>query len=70
MSQMLVGTLIAFFLISNAVAGEGIIELKSSYSVTETLDRFEQAASEKGMTIFARIDHAKGAEQVGKGHSR
>jgi len=38
---------------------------KSSFSVSETLDRLETVLKKKGITIFVRIDHAAGAEQVG-----
>ncbi len=50
-----------------AVAGDnGLITMKSPYSVGETVDRFEKAVTAKGMTVFARVDHAKGAAGVGK----
>jgi len=45
-------------------ADNGLITLKSPYSVDQTLDRFEQALKAKGMTVFTRIDHAKGAAGV------
>ncbi|MFZ0469953.1 MAG: DUF302 domain-containing protein [Thiogranum sp.] len=45
-------------------ADNGLITLKSPYSVDQTLDRFEQALKSKGMTVFTRIDHAKGAAGV------
>ncbi|QCO55085.1 DUF302 domain-containing protein [Pseudorhodobacter turbinis] len=38
----------------------------SPLSVGETIDKLEAAATGAGATIFARIDHAKGAESVGK----
>jgi uncharacterized protein (DUF302 family) len=49
-----------------ANADNGLITAKSPYPVDETLDRFEAAVTNKGMTIFARIDHAEGAAKVGK----
>lgn len=49
-----------------ANADNGLITAKSPYTVDETLDRFEAAVTNKGMTIFARIDHAEGAAKVGK----
>ena len=49
-----------------AADDDGLITMKSPYSVDETLNRFEQAVKSKGMTVFARIDHAKGAAGVGK----
>lgn len=49
-----------------AGAVDGLVKLESGYSVDETLDRFEAAVKGKGMTVFARIDHAKGARAAGK----
>jgi hypothetical protein len=43
-----------------------LVKVKSPYPVDETLDRFEEAVTKKGMTIFTRIDHAQGAASVGK----
>lgn len=54
------------FASSNIVlaADSGLIRVKSAYSVPETLDRFEDAVRDKGMTVFARVDHSKGAAGV------
>ena len=49
-----------------ASADNGLITVKSPYTVDETLDRFEAAVTKKGMTIFTRIDHAAGAAKLGK----
>ena len=43
-----------------------LVTKKSPYSVAETLDRFTQIITGKGLTVFARIDHAAGAEKVGQ----
>ena len=48
-----------------ANADNGLVIIKSDHSVTETLDRFESAIRKKGMTVFARVDHRKGAAGVG-----
>jgi len=45
-------------------ADDGMVTMKSPHSVDETLDRFEKAVTSKGMTVFARVDHAKGASSV------
>jgi uncharacterized protein (DUF302 family) len=45
-------------------ADDGMVTMKSPYSVDETLDRFEKAVTSKGMTVFARVDHAQGAASV------
>ncbi|MGA7379974.1 MAG: DUF302 domain-containing protein [Terriglobales bacterium] len=45
--------------------GEGIISKASKYSVAETLDRVEEVLREKGIRVFARVDHSGEAEKVG-----
>jgi len=47
---------------TNPIAG--LITLQSDFSVHETLDRLEAAARARGMTVFARVDHAAGARSV------
>ena len=55
------------FVTSSVVwAADGLIAVKSPNGVKATMDRLEIALKEKGMTIFARIDHAAGAAKVGK----
>jgi len=49
-----------------AVAADGLIATKSNFSPKETMDRFEALAKEKGMKIFARVNHTAGAKKVGK----
>ena len=46
-------------------SGEGIISKPSKHSVPETLDRLETALREKGVKVFARVDHSGEAEKVG-----
>ncbi|USG60199.1 DUF302 domain-containing protein [Sneathiella marina] len=45
--------------------GEGLVIKQSDFGVTKTLDRLGMALERKGIKVFARIDHAKGAESVG-----
>ena len=47
-------------------AAEGLTAVKSPHSVKVTLDRLEAAARERKLSIFARIDHAGGAQKIGK----
>jgi uncharacterized protein (DUF302 family) len=49
-----------------AGAADGLIQVKSAHAPKLTLDRFEAAAKERGLMVFARIDHAAGAQKVGK----
>ena len=55
-----------FFLASMAYADNGLINVKSSHDTKTTADRLENALKQKGMTVFARIDHAAGAQKVGQ----
>lgn len=55
-----------FFVSSVAFAVDGLIAVKSTFPVRETMDRFEENAKQLGLNIFARIDHAAGAAKVGK----
>lgn len=48
-----------------AQAENGLISVKSAFDVNTTADRLEQALSDKGMTLFARVRHSDGAEKVG-----
>lgn len=43
----------------------GLVTVASEFSVGETLDRLTTALTEAGLRVFARIDHASGAEEVG-----
>ena len=49
-----------------AAAADGLVAVKSPHSAKITMDKLEAVAKEKGLNIFARIDHAAGAAKVGK----
>ena len=53
-------------LASLATAADGLIAIKSPYGAKETMNRFEDNARQRGLTVFARVDHAAGAAKVGK----
>ena len=46
-------------------APSGLIHLASQHSVEETMQRLETLLHERGVTIFARIDHSGEAAKVG-----
>src|SRR5215468_8885956 len=48
-----------------AMAADGLTTIKNSHGPKETMDRLEAAVKAKGLIIFARIDHAAGATEVG-----
>ena len=67
MNKFLLFTFAAFVTFtSTAFAADGLIAVKSPYAVRETLDRFEVNAKQRGLKVFARIDHSAGAASVGK----
>jgi uncharacterized protein (DUF302 family) len=43
----------------------GVIDVSSRHSVTETLARLQAILKEKGITVFALIDHSGEAEKAG-----
>ncbi|MEN8197519.1 MAG: DUF302 domain-containing protein [Pseudomonadota bacterium] len=45
-------------------ASADLIKKRSPHDVATTLDRLEKILKRKGLTVFARIDHAKGAASV------
>ncbi len=49
----------------DASADNGLITKSSSFDVKTTVDRLEAIFKKKGVTIFARVDHAAGAKKVG-----
>jgi uncharacterized protein (DUF302 family) len=44
---------------------EGLTTIPSRFGPNETMDRLEAEVRAKGMTVFARIDHAAGASEAG-----
>ena len=44
----------------------GLVSIQSGNSVKVTIDRLEAMLKNKGITVFARIDHAAAAAAVGK----
>jgi uncharacterized protein (DUF302 family) len=44
---------------------DGLITVSSSFGPEETMKRLEAEVRAKGMTVFARVDHAAGAAEAG-----
>jgi len=55
---------VMYALASGAQAAEGLVKLESPHSAEETMDRLERTVEARGLNVFARIDHAAGAERV------
>jgi uncharacterized protein (DUF302 family) len=47
------------------LADDGLVTVPSAFPVSETVDRLAAAAEGAGMQVFARVDHAAGAAEVG-----
>jgi uncharacterized protein (DUF302 family) len=48
-----------------AMAVDGLTTIPSGFGPQDTMNRLETAVKAKGMTVFARIDHAAGAAAAG-----
>jgi uncharacterized protein (DUF302 family) len=66
MFKIISGFILACLFTASVTAAEGMISVKSAHSVGDTADRLEKILGAKGMTVFARIDHAAGAQKAGK----
>ena len=49
----------------DAMATGGLTTVQSNFGAKETMDRLEAEVKAKGLTVFARVDHAAGAAEVG-----
>jgi uncharacterized protein (DUF302 family) len=66
MRKIFLALILSVLFTSQAFATEGMISIKSAHTVAVTADRLEKILVSKGMTVFKRIDHAAGAQKVGK----
>ena len=66
MFKLLLSVISILFFSTLAIADNGLVSVKSSHDVKLTADRLEKNLAMKGMTVFARINHAEGAQTVGK----
>jgi uncharacterized protein (DUF302 family) len=49
-----------------AQQADGLITVTSPHTALQTMTRLEALVKERGLNVFARIDHAAGAAKVGK----
>jgi uncharacterized protein (DUF302 family) len=64
MKKILSLGLLTLFISHAASAEESLIRFKSPYTAQATADRFETIAKEKGLNVFARINHRQNAAGV------
>jgi uncharacterized protein (DUF302 family) len=61
-----IALVLTFTLACSAWAADGLVAVKSPYSAKETMTRLEDLVKQRGLNVFARIDHAAGAAKIGK----
>jgi uncharacterized protein (DUF302 family) len=49
-----------------AQPADGLITVTSPHTAAQTMTRLEALVKERGLNVFARVDHAAGAAKVGK----
>lgn len=64
-ARLLTALLITLFSAASNAA-DGLISIKSPYAPKETMDRLEDVVKQRGLNVFARIDHGAGAAKIGK----
>lgn len=67
-STAAIAALAAGLLLSTSLwaQADGLISVVSPRSAAETMARLEGIVKERGLNVFARIDHAAGAAKIGK----
>jgi len=48
-----------------AMTADGLVTVRSTHGPKETMSRLEAEVKAKGLTVFAHVDHAAGAAEVG-----
>jgi uncharacterized protein (DUF302 family) len=46
------------------MSNDGLVTIKSQHTVKDTIDRLQVGLAEKGINVFARIDHAAAAALI------
>lgn len=64
--RQMVAAVCVSVLAAGASAADGLVEVKSARSAKDTMSRLEDLVKQRGLTVFARIDHAAGAARIGK----
>jgi uncharacterized protein (DUF302 family) len=66
MKNIILALMFSVLFCTTALAQGGLVSVKSSHDVMTTANRLESALKEKGIAVFARIDHARGAATIGQ----
>lgn len=65
MKTLIIVLVLAILPVVSLAADNGLTTVPSSFGVTETVNRLETLIKEKGIIVFARIDHQAEAAKVG-----
>jgi uncharacterized protein (DUF302 family) len=65
MKSLLMAIALLILPVLSSAADNGLTTVPSSFSVTETVNRLESLLKDKGITVFARIDHQAEATKAG-----
>lgn len=65
MKSLLMAIALSILPVMSIAADNGLTTVPSSFSVAETINRLEALVKEKGITVFARIDHQAEAAKAG-----
>ena len=66
MKKLCLAFIVLVFSTALAQADDGMVKKLSARGVQTTMDSLENLIRNKGLTVFARIDHAAGAAKVGE----
>lgn len=65
MRHLIAGLALMGLITTSAQADDPLVVKQSNHSVSVTLDRLAKILGDKGITVFARVDHAAGAKKAG-----
>lgn len=66
MSKIALAVISTLFLAFPVFAGEKLVSVPSANTVKVSMDKLEALAQARGLKIFARVDHAAGAKNIGE----
>ena len=66
MNKIAMSVLSAALLVSPVYAMDTLISVPSAQATKGTMDKLEALAQARGLKVFARIDHAAGAQSIGE----
>ena len=66
MRQLAASIALCLAALASAHAADGLTTLKSPHDVKATIDRLEAAAKARNLVVFLRVDHAAGAQKIGR----